>query len=503
MRVIVRGSAQAPDGVWVVAHESAHRWVNESQEHGLGSQNATRRLHIRPQRRGDNVMLQPASRRLSGVLVGLAVLALVGCSGPTPSASPAGLSAAPASSREVASGSQLASLSLAPSATPTNPTTSPVAAAPTPWPTCPPAKPVGSPAPGSGSFTPTGSLVTATADASATLLPDGRVLVVGGHVPGSGVFATMSAPTAVAELYDPATGKFMVTGSMAQARFHHTATLLPNGKVLITGGEKGYTDEQPLNSAELYDPATGQFSAVGSMSDIRTRHTATRLPNGKVLIAGGDDAVGPLSSAELYDPATGQFSATGSLSIGRELQTATLLDNGKVLIAGGLYYKDVVTDPAADEVLSTAELYDPATGEFTPTGSMHVGRSNAAAIRLPYGRVLIAGGGNGFVWCPAASAEVYYPATGTFSIVGSLAYAGMDPQAALLSDGRVLIVGGSNLDGDRPVSAQVFDPSTGTFSPTGSTSTGCTAASLADGRVLVLGGGTSTGFLASAEVYAP
>jgi hypothetical protein len=441
-------------------------------------------------------MFQPSSSQLSGVLAGLVVLALLGCSGPTPSASPI---AAP-------SASQLASPSLAPTAAPTDPMTSPVAAIPTPWPTCAPEEPIGSPAPGSGSFTLTGSLATARARASATLLRDRRVLVAGGRVPGSGAAATMAAPTALAELYDSTTGKFSATGSMAQARFNHTATSLPNGTVLIAGGEQGYTDVQPLSSAELYDPATGRFSATGSMSHIRTRSTATLLPNGKVLIAGGDDAAEPLSSAELYDPPTGRFSRTGSMSIGREDHTATLLDNGMVLIAGGLYYKDPVTDPTADEVLSSAELYDPATGQFTPTRSMHVGRSNAVAVSLPDGRVLFAGGGNAFVGCPTESAEIYDPATRTFSLAGSLANASLDPQAALLPDGRVLIVGGWNLSGDGLSSAEVFDPMTDTFSPTGSMSTAredCTAASLADGRVLVLGGDTPAGFLASAEVYKP
>jgi Galactose oxidase, central domain/Kelch motif len=309
----------------------------------------------------------------------------------------------------------------------------------------------------------------------------------------------MSAPTALAELYDPATGTFSATGSMAHARFNHTATLLPNGKVLIAGGEQGYTDVQPLSSAELYDPATGKFSATGSMSHIRTWSTATLLPNGKVFITGGLDGAGALSSAELYDPATGQFGTTGSMSIGRESHTATPLDNGKVLLAGGLSYKGF---PSGEQ--SSAELYDPATGEFTPTGSMHVGRYGAVAISLRDGRVLFAGGDS--IDCTTTSAEIYDPATGTFSLGGSLANASMDPQAALLRDGRVLIVGGWVWGGDGLSTAQVFDPTTGTFSPTGSLSTARphgTAVSLANGRVLVVGGVTSTGFLASAEVYTP
>jgi len=436
-------------------------------------------------------------RRLAGAIVAtLLPLCLAACAGATEA--PSGhLAGSPAKSAYT-------SVDTLSAGTPTGSTT----AVPTPLPTCSPEKPIGTPAPGSGSFTPTGSLVTATADASATLLRDGRVLVVGGRAdvsPGGGL-PRRPGPASSAELYDPATGTFGATGSLSHARFNHTATLLPNGRVLIAGGEQGYTDVQPLSSAELYDPATGRFSATGSMSHIRTMHTATLLPNGKVLIAGGDDTVAPLSSAELYDPATGRFSPTGAMSIGREEQTATLLDNGKVLIAGGFYYEGPLAEPTVDEMLSSAELYDPATGQFTPTGSMHVARFDAAAIKLLDGRVLIAGGGD-ISSCSIASAEIYDPATGTFSLVGSLANASLGLQAALLHDGRVLIVGGWNLDGLGLASAEVFDPTTSTFSPTGSMSTeqeSCTAASLADGRVLVLGGASGTSpFLASAEVYTP
>jgi hypothetical protein len=453
------------------------------------------------------LVLQPVSRQLSGVLAGLTVLALVGCSGPTPSAQPAGRSAAPASSLVVTSGSQPASASLAPTAT-TSTTTSLATATPTSSPTCAPERPMGTPAPGIASFRPTGSLITGRAVASATLLRDGRVLVSGGRAivsPGGGL-AKRPGPASSAELYDPATGTFSVTGSMSHARFNHTATLLPNGKVLIAGGEQGYTDEQPLSSAELYNPATGRFSPTGSMSHVRTMQTATLLRNGKVLIAGGDDATGPLSSTELYDPATGRFSPTGAMSIGREEQTATLLANGKVLIAGGFYYAGPLAEPTVDEMLSSAELYDPATGEFTATRSMHVARFDAVAIELLDGRVLIASGGD-ISSCSIGSAEIYDPATGTFSLVGSLANGRMGLQAALLRDGRVLIVGGWNMDGLGLASAEVFDPTTSTFSPTGSMSiaqASCTAASLADGRVLVLGGsGGTSPFLASAEVYTP
>jgi len=125
--------------------------------------------------------------------------------------------------------------------------------------------------------------------------------------------------------------QFEETGSLATARYFHTATLLPNGKVLVAGGAIGYT---PLASAELYDPATGTWTATESLHTARFFHTATLLPNGKVLVAGGAGN-GYLASAELYDPATETWTATGSLHTARDLHTATLLPNGKVLVAGG------------------------------------------------------------------------------------------------------------------------------------------------------------------------
>src|SRR5213078_2182015 len=140
------------------------------------------------------------------------------------------------------------------------------------------------------------------------------------------------------------------TGSLGAGRYRHTATLLPSGKVLVAGGSNG----SDLSSAELYDPASGTWTATGSLGTARDAHTATLLPNGKVLVAGGSTGSG-LSSAELYDPASGTWTTTGSLGTARDAHTATLLPNGKVLVAGGN------NGPA----LSSAELYDPGLG-FDP-----------------------------------------------------------------------------------------------------------------------------------------
>src|SRR6266550_2840859 len=278
------------------------------------------------------------------------------------------------------------------------------------------------------------------------------------------------------------------TGSLATARAAHTATLLPNGKILVAGG----VDSSGIPaSAELYDPATGTWSATGSLATARQSHTATLLLNGKVLVAGGVNISGFLASAELYDPATGIWSATRSLAAARLFHTATLLPNGKVLVAGG---------QNSSGVLASAEFYDPATGSWSSTGSLGTARNQHTATLLPSGKVLVAGGFNGSY---LTSAELYDPATGSWSSTGSLTTARLQHTATLLPSGKVLVAGGYN--GSYLSSAELYDPATGSWSSTGSLTTARylhTATLLPSGKVLVAGGYNGS-FLSSAELYDP
>jgi len=342
--------------------------------------------------------------------------------------------------------------------------------------------------PASGTFSPAGSMSSARYYHTVTLLPNGKVLVSGGHTGPAGA-------TNTAELYDPASGTFSATGSMSSARYGHTATLLPNGKVLVSGGDTGAA---VTNTGELYDPASGAFAATGSMTSARQYHTATLLPDGKVLVAGGVNAAfTAVNTADLYDPASGTFSPAGSMSSARFYHTVTLLPNGKVLVTGGVN--------AAVTAVNTAELYDPASGTFSPTGSMSSARNGHTATLLPNGKVLVSGGqsANGVI---INMAELYDPASGTFSAAGSMSSVRYFHTATLLPNGKVLVSGGRITESAVTNTAELYDPASRTFSATGSMSSARwvhTATLLPNGKVLVSGGYSGAAFLNTAELYDP
>ncbi len=342
----------------------------------------------------------------------------------------------------------------------------------------------------------TGSMSTARVVHSLTLLASGKVLAAGGQT-------NTAAATGAAEVYDPTARTWTTTGSLTFSKSFHTATLLSSGKVLVAAGftsAAGVGTPGVTTSADLYDPSAGTFSSTGALTTARQAHTATLLGNGKVLVVGGVNAAGAptgvLGSAELYDPAAGSWSPTGSLTIARWQHTATLLPNGKVLVAGG-------ASPSGFE--PTAELYDPVTGTWTRTGNLSTSRANHTATLLSTGKVLAAGGEGPFV----ASAELYDPVAGTWSPTGSMSTARSRYAATLLGDGRVLVEGGvSSSSLSALASSELYNPATGLWNLTGSLNTGrfggfgLTAARLSDGTVLVAGGVAAVGTaLASAELY--
>ncbi|CAF1587849.1 unnamed protein product [Adineta steineri] len=238
----------------------------------------------------------------------------------------------------------------------------------------------------------TGNMTNARYEHTASVLSNGKVLVTGGL---SIDYVALNS----AELYDPSTSTWTTTGNMSDARFHHTASVLSNGKVLVTGGANHGT----INSAELYDPSTalscmihqhGNWTATGNMINARGDHTVSVLSNGKVLVTGGADH-SIINSAELYDPSTGDWPATGNMNNARFRHTASILSNRLVLVTGGSHRG----------AINSAELYDPSTGDWTTTGNMSDARFWHTSSVLSNGLILVTGGYNGKMFLN--SAELY------------------------------------------------------------------------------------------------
>ena len=287
--------------------------------------------------------------------------------------------------------------------------------------------------PASGSFAPTSSMINPRYHQTATLLQNGKVLITGGDSSNFECSDLDTSPqVASAELYDPSSGSFTQTGSMSEARSGHTATLLPSGKVLIVGGN---TVGSGSATAEVYDPATATFIPTANMTKAQTGQSATLLLDGRVLIAGGigsGQSSSTLATAELYDPLTGAFTVTATMTAPRAGHTATLLPDGRVLVTGGF------TDSTAVGT-DTAEIYDPAKASFQATSQpMAVGRSDHTATLLRDNTVLLFGGDS----LDSLVAETYSPADGSFSAVGVDDSDRNGHTATLLKNGSVLIIGG-------------------------------------------------------------
>jgi N-acetylneuraminic acid mutarotase len=308
--------------------------------------------------------------------------------------------------------------------------------------------------------------------ATSTLLLDGRVLITGG-VTSSTTVSNEGLNTA--ELYDPVTGAFALTGSMKVARNRHSASLLSDGKVLVAGGSAD-------DSAELYDPATGTFAQTGQMLDSVSWQTATTLIDGRVLLAGGQNNHGYVAKAEIYDPTTGTFVRTGPMYAAREDAAATLLQDGRVLITGGDQGQECGECGDPGVYLNSAEIYSPKSGKFTRTGSLAQKRDDATAILLRDGQVLVTGGYNSKDGS-LTTAELYNPSTAKWTKTGSMVVRRSGSAAALLADGRVLISGGT---ADDPA-AELYIPTTGKFAAAGSVVGYDIEVRLQDGRVLLPG----------------
>lgn len=338
---------------------------------------------------------------------------------------------------------------------------------------------------------------------TATLLKDGRVLIVGGQTREP---MKSPVPTAGAYLYDPGQDTVTPAGSLTTARYHHSATLLQDGRVLIAGGSTGaYTH---LDSAELFDPSkpsASAWSAGPALPSVRGSHTATRMTDGKVLLIGGEGTSGELSSMVIFDPSSnGWMAPSAVLKKPRTAHSATALQNGKIFVAGGsdgTYYT------------SSAEVYDPAAGTTTMLGaSLSKGRLRHTADLLPSGKVLIVGGYCG-ITCTIASDDLYDPATDTMAPISHLG----DPPAfhasAVLKDGRVLVSGGMTdlATGKGTEKAAAFTTSGGgmwqQLPVMASARYRHTATTLADGSVLVVGGqkedSSSVPFVDFAERFYP
>lgn len=354
----------------------------------------------------------------------------------------------------------------------------------------PPATPSPVPSTGAGAWLRLPDLPTGRLDHTATVLRDGRVLVVGGSQEAE------VNPTATAVIFDPRTNTWSAAASMASPRARHTATLLSDGRVLVVGGLG-----PGRGTAELYDPATNSWSPAGSLVESRANHQAVLLGDGSVLVIGGRQPGRPLASAEVFDPRTRSWTAVAPLSVARDRPVAVTLPDGRVLVTGGVTVDVGGSLDAAvlfGKPLATTELYDPVKKAWTAGASLSVGRVGHAMAVLGDGKVLVVGGTR-----DPAPAEIYDPLTDAWSTTSDLPPR-IAPAVGVLKDGSVIVAGGLEDEYDpatlastgySPVlldSVMVFDPAVRQWTAVASLSTGrwlATGSVLPDGRFLVCGGG--------------
>lgn len=339
--------------------------------------------------------------------------------------------------------------------------------------------------------------------AAAAVLADGRVLVVGGSAGPSSTSAL-----ATVEVFDPASNSWAAAAPMLQARAYPAAATLADGSVLVVGGSR---NGLPLDSAERYFPDTGTWVSAGTMSAPRTQATATVLLDGRVLVLGGGSQGSPgfasTNAAEIFDPATGAWTPTAPMSTARASHTATLLSDGEVLVTGGA---STYHGPKG-KVMATAEIYDPKSATWHSAAKMSVARYHHMAALLPDGRVLVAGG-----WAltsnsdkSLASAAIYNPATDSWTATGSMATGRARGNIAALPDGRVLVVDGVDPAYHVMATTEIWDAASGRWRLAGRLGTAVMWPALAvlhDGRVLLAGGALDAGAsheTAASEIFTP
>jgi hypothetical protein len=328
-----------------------------------------------------------------------------------------------------------------------------------------------------GAWSPAASMGQPHQAATATLLPNGKVLVVG----------NFPASSTAAELYDPASDNWSFTGPMIVARSVGTATLLPSGRVLVAGGIAADTGHSTTR-AEIYDPAANAWSAADGMAVQRSGHAAALLTSGKVLVAGGQNASGYIATAELYDPVADHWTMAAPMEAGYAGPHAAILANGNVLLAGGSTFGD-----------GRGELYDPAANRWSNAGT--AARNTQTATRLADRRILTTGQGK--------EAHLYDPATNHWSVAASMLQDRDLPTATSLADGRVLVTGGSTTSAGQQVwltSAEIYEPALNRWSAAGCMGQARwehTATLLPSKKVLIAGGDLPSVSLSSVEVFDP
>ncbi|MFI0481128.1 Kelch repeat-containing protein [Actinomadura sp. 9N215] len=366
-------------------------------------------------------------------------------------------------------------------------------------------KPTAGGAAAAGGWSPAGDLPSArqwfSAGESAVPLNDGSVLAAGGAV-------LRGKATDESLLFDPAAGEWTQTGKLTTGRLSHTLTKLDDGRVLAVGGMPE-TNRSPftfLRTAEIYDPGERTWTPVAEMGTARSLHSATLLADGRVLVTGGTGYQKPgvlrtFRTAELYDPVKNIWTDVAPMTDARLAHPAIRLPDGRVLAVGG----ETGIDQYRGIGQSFCELYDPVAGRWTPTGSMHVPRRNHQAVLLPDGSVFVAGGdGPGIITerrlAPHSQwrTERYDPATGFWSPGRNMPTGRTFHRMVALPAGKVLVVGGTDAATYDVgyANAAVYDPLAQTWAPTGGMTTGrfyCSATALADGRVLAAGGTVRAG----------